>query len=62
MFLNVTCLYVVLGTTAGMFLHSVDRFNEESEHEVPRVERTSTAPLLEEGTAKKSTPHQSQEC
>lgn len=46
----------------GIFLHSVDRFNEESEHEVPRVERTSTAPLLEEGTAKKSTPHQSQEC
>ncbi|KAG4999458.1 hypothetical protein GLYMA_08G064500v4 [Glycine max] len=46
----------------GIFLPSVDRFNEDSEHEVSSVERTSTAPLLEEGTAETSASGQSQEC
>ncbi|TKY59410.1 sphingolipid transporter spinster-like 2 [Spatholobus suberectus] len=45
----------------GIFLHSVDRYNEDSEHEVSSVERTSTAPLLEESTAETSISHQSQE-
>lgn len=50
------------GIAAGIFLPSVDRFNEDSEHEVSSVERTSTAPLLEEGTAETSASGQSQEC
>ncbi|XP_044490789.1 probable sphingolipid transporter spinster homolog 2 [Mangifera indica] len=32
----------------GIFLPSVDRFNEESEHQVTRIERSNTTPLLEE--------------
>ncbi|KAJ3680376.1 hypothetical protein LUZ60_016654 [Juncus effusus] len=31
----------------GIFLHSVDRFNEESEHGVPVVERSNLRPLLD---------------
>ncbi|KAB2634832.1 sphingolipid transporter spinster-like protein 2 [Pyrus ussuriensis x Pyrus communis] len=32
----------------GIFLHSVDRFNEESEHQITtKTERSSTTPLLE---------------
>lgn len=50
------------GIIAGIFLPSVDRFNEDSEHEVSSVERTSTAPLLEENTAETSASGQSQEC
>ncbi|KAK7400410.1 hypothetical protein VNO78_11616 [Psophocarpus tetragonolobus] len=46
----------------GIFLNSVDRYNEDSEHEVSSVERTSTAPLLEEKTAETSTSGQSQDC
>ena len=46
----------------GIFLPSVDRFNEDSEHEVSSVERTSTAPLLEENTAETSASGQSREC
>ncbi|XP_061336408.1 probable sphingolipid transporter spinster homolog 2 [Gastrolobium bilobum] len=46
----------------GIFLRSVDRFNEDSEQQVPSVERTSTAPLLEEKTQAVSTSAQSQEC
>ncbi|ESW31179.1 hypothetical protein PHAVU_002G216300 [Phaseolus vulgaris] len=46
----------------GIFLHSVDRYNEDSEQEVSSVERTTTAPLLEENTAKTSISGQSQEC
>ncbi|MCI12666.1 putative sphingolipid transporter spinster 2-like, partial [Trifolium medium] len=45
----------------GIFLHSVDRFDEDSEHQVPRVEGTNTAPLLEEKTGG-TLPSQSQEC
>ncbi|KAK7363029.1 hypothetical protein VNO77_05158 [Canavalia gladiata] len=45
----------------GIFLHSVDRFNEDSEQEVSMVERTSTA-LPEEKTAKTTASCQSQEC
>ncbi|KAJ4800436.1 Major facilitator superfamily protein [Rhynchospora pubera] len=30
----------------GIFFHSVDRFNEESEHDVPVVERSNLRPLL----------------
>lgn len=32
----------------GIFFPSVDRFNEESEHQVTRIERSNTTPLLEE--------------
>lgn len=32
----------------GIFLHSVDRFDEESEHQVTRIERSNTTPLLQE--------------
>ncbi|XP_039138363.1 probable sphingolipid transporter spinster homolog 2 [Dioscorea cayenensis subsp. rotundata] len=32
----------------GIFLHSVDRFNEESVHGVPTVERANRRPLLDE--------------
>ncbi|KAJ1403669.1 MFS transporter superfamily [Sesbania bispinosa] len=45
----------------GIFLPSVDRFNDDSEHEVSSVERTSASPLLEEKIRETSSP-QSQEC
>uniref|UniRef100_A0A1D1YRN7 Putative sphingolipid transporter spinster 2 n=1 Tax=Anthurium amnicola TaxID=1678845 RepID=A0A1D1YRN7_9ARAE len=32
----------------GIFLHSVDRFKEESEHGIPTVERSNLRPLLDE--------------
>jgi len=48
------CVLELLCIIAGIFLHTVDRYNEDSEHEVSSVERTSTAPLLEENTAKTS--------
>ncbi|KAJ4716039.1 Major facilitator superfamily protein [Melia azedarach] len=35
----------------GIFLHSVDRFNEDSEHQVTRTERSNTTPLLEDKKA-----------
>jgi len=54
-FLNILCI-------AGIFLRSVDRFNEDSEHEVSRIERTSSAPLLEDKTTETTAPRQSQEC
>ncbi|KAK7368882.1 hypothetical protein VNO80_10915 [Phaseolus coccineus] len=46
----------------GIFLHSVDRYNEDSEQEISSLERTTTVPLLEENTAKTSISGQSQEC
>ncbi|XP_014510564.1 probable sphingolipid transporter spinster homolog 2 [Vigna radiata var. radiata] len=46
----------------GIFLHSVDRYNEDSEHEGSSVERTNTAPLVEENTAKTPISGQTQEC
>ncbi|KAK7246672.1 hypothetical protein RIF29_41542 [Crotalaria pallida] len=47
---------------SGIFLNSVDRFNEDSEHQVSAVERYSTMPLLQEKTGETSaTPAQSQE-
>ncbi|XP_004504880.1 probable sphingolipid transporter spinster homolog 2 [Cicer arietinum] len=47
----------------GIFLHSVDRFNEDIDHqEASRVEGTTTAPLLEEKTEETSPVSQSQEC
>uniref|UniRef100_A0A2N9IXJ1 Major facilitator superfamily (MFS) profile domain-containing protein n=1 Tax=Fagus sylvatica TaxID=28930 RepID=A0A2N9IXJ1_FAGSY len=35
----------------GIFLHSVDRFNEESEHQVTATDRSNITPLLEGKTA-----------
>lgn len=35
---------------SGIFLHSVDRFNEDGEHDVPNVERSNRRPLLDENT------------
>uniref|UniRef100_A0A2N9J193 Major facilitator superfamily (MFS) profile domain-containing protein n=1 Tax=Fagus sylvatica TaxID=28930 RepID=A0A2N9J193_FAGSY len=35
----------------GIFLRSVDRFNEESEHPVTATDRSSSTPLLEGKTA-----------
>ncbi|BAT73869.1 hypothetical protein LR48_Vigan01g075100 [Vigna angularis] len=46
----------------GIFLHSVDRYNEASEHEGSSVERTNTTPLVEENTAKTPIFGQTQEC
>lgn len=31
----------------GIFLHSVDRFNEDSEHAIPTAERSNLRPLLD---------------
>ncbi|RDX76549.1 putative sphingolipid transporter spinster-like 2, partial [Mucuna pruriens] len=45
----------------GIFLHSEDKFNEDSE-EVSSVESRNTAQLLEETTAQTSTSHQIKEC
>lgn len=48
---------------SGIFLHSVDRFEEDSEHEVSNVQRSNTMPLLQEKTSESSAfPAQSQEC
>ena len=49
---------------SGIFLHSVDRFNEDSEDQESTVERSSTMPLLQEnaGETSSSSPAQSQEC
>ncbi|XP_031264268.1 probable sphingolipid transporter spinster homolog 2 [Pistacia vera] len=44
----------------GIFLHSVDRFNEESEHQVSRTERSNTTPLLEERKPETETSAQPQ--
>lgn len=38
-------------TLAGIFLHGVDRFNEESEHHATRIDKSNTTPLLEDKTA-----------
>ncbi|KAA8536328.1 hypothetical protein F0562_028806 [Nyssa sinensis] len=35
----------------GMFIHSVDRFNEDGEYPVTRTDRANTTPLLEEKSA-----------
>ncbi|KAH1208048.1 putative sphingolipid transporter spinster 2 [Glycine max] len=44
-----------------IFLHSVDRFDEDSEHQVSNVERSNTMPLLQEKTGETSaSPAQSQ--
>lgn len=53
---------MILHVMAGIFLHSVDRFNEDSEHQVRRVERTSTTALLEEKTGETPASPQFQEC
>jgi len=46
---------------SGIFLHSVDRFDEDSEHQVSNVERSNTMPLLQEKTGETSaSPAQSQ--
>ncbi|CAH1450504.1 unnamed protein product [Lactuca virosa] len=34
----------------GIFVQSVDRYNEDSEHQDGNTERTNTTPLLEEKT------------
>ncbi|PWA35646.1 major facilitator superfamily protein [Artemisia annua] len=36
----------------GIFLHGVDRYNEDSEHPDTSVERSNTTPLLDDKTAK----------
>ncbi|XP_061370071.1 probable sphingolipid transporter spinster homolog 2 isoform X2 [Gastrolobium bilobum] len=47
----------------GIFLRSVDRFNEDNEHQVSTVESSDTMPLLQEMTGETSaSPAQSQEC
>lgn len=33
-------------STAGVFMRSVDRFDEESEHQVIATDRTNRTPLL----------------
>ncbi|XP_027364774.1 probable sphingolipid transporter spinster homolog 2 isoform X2 [Abrus precatorius] len=38
----------------GIFLHSVDRYDEDSEHQVSNVERSNTMPLLLEKTGETS--------
>uniref|UniRef100_A0A1S4CI48 Probable sphingolipid transporter spinster homolog 2 n=1 Tax=Nicotiana tabacum TaxID=4097 RepID=A0A1S4CI48_TOBAC len=38
----------------GIFLHSVDRYNEENEHQVSIADRSNTIPLLEEKSAETS--------
>jgi len=58
----VACVLILLCIIAGIFLHSVDRYNEDSEHEGSSVERTNTAPLVEENTAKTPISGQTQEC
>lgn len=46
---------------SGIFLHTVDRFDEDSEHQVSNVERSNTMPLLQEKTGETSaSPAQSQ--
>jgi len=51
-------MYIML----GIFLHSVDIFDEDSGHEVSNVERSNTMPLLQEKTgATSASPSLSQE-
>ncbi|XP_020234032.1 probable sphingolipid transporter spinster homolog 2 [Cajanus cajan] len=60
-----TILFLAAGIWfIGIFLHSVDRFYEDSERQVSNVERlNSTMPLLPEKTGETSaSPSQSQEC
>ncbi|XP_060168011.1 probable sphingolipid transporter spinster homolog 2 isoform X2 [Lycium barbarum] len=38
----------------GIFVHSVDRFNEDSEHQISDAERAKSPPLLEEKTTEVS--------
>lgn len=45
-------LEIYLFTLAGIFLQSVDRFNEEDDHQVTRTERSK----LEEKTADTAEP------
>ncbi|KAJ1396571.1 hypothetical protein SESBI_32495 [Sesbania bispinosa] len=58
-----TILFLAAGIWfVGIFLHSVDRFDEESEHQMSNDERSNTMPLLEEKTGEASeSPAQSQE-
>jgi len=47
---------------SGIFLHSVDRSDEDSGHQVSNVERLSTMPLLQEKTgATSASPSLSQD-
>ncbi|KAK2393308.1 Major facilitator superfamily protein [Trifolium repens] len=41
----------------GIFLHSVDRFDDDSEHQVSNDERSCTIPLLQEKTGETSMSH-----
>ncbi|AES63586.2 sphingolipid transporter spinster-like protein, putative [Medicago truncatula] len=46
----------------GIFVHSMDRFEDVSEHQVSKVERSCTIPLLQEKTGETSlSPAQSEE-
>lgn len=52
-------VYVYL---VGIFVHSMDRFEDVSEHQVSKVERSCTIPLLQEKTGETSlSPAQSEE-
>ncbi|PNY10096.1 protein spinster 1-like [Trifolium pratense] len=47
----------------GIFVHSVDKFEDDSENQVSNIERSCTIPLLQEKTGETSTSHtQSLEC
>ncbi|KAE9597109.1 hypothetical protein Lal_00007292 [Lupinus albus] len=45
----------------GIFLHSVDRFNEDNEHEASSVQMTNTMTLLEKQSGEKPAPTKTQE-
>ncbi|KAJ8529959.1 hypothetical protein K7X08_036794 [Anisodus acutangulus] len=48
-------LFIASGIwSTGIFLHSVDRFHEDSEHQISDAERAKSPPLLEEKTTEVS--------
>jgi len=52
----------VYGYLVGVFVHSMERFEDVSEHQVSTVERSCTTPLLQEKTGETSLlPAQSEE-
>ena len=46
--------FVCFRLCVGIFLRSVDRFNEDTQHPVTAADRANTAPLLEDKTAETS--------
>jgi hypothetical protein len=47
-------VYVYL---VGIFVPSVDRFDDDSEHQVSNIERSCTIPLLQDKTGETSMSH-----